>query len=137
MIPENVLKRMNPEERRKLGKAGRTLEECSEARAINSEKELQRQCIALIKLHGVHFVDVAAMHKKTTARIGTPDLRFSFPRGRNERGIPVAIECKLPGQNPTLDQITVMREMRWDGWMVETVHTAEEMRAVLHALETI
>lgn len=74
VIPENILKCMSPEARRKYGQ--RTAAEVMASGEATSEKQLQRSIVGLLRLKGIE-VNVSAMHKRTTHRVGWPDLTFS------------------------------------------------------------
>ena len=129
-IPPEVLNKMSKEDRKPLGKGGRTLEEIAVAHDIKSEKQLQQRCIAMLRLKG-YFVIVSRMDRRTSNQIGTPDLIFAV------KGQACAFECKLPNNTPTQDQIRVMNHMFNNGWKVRVIHSEEEMRDELRSLETI
>lgn len=74
VIPENILKFMSPEDRRKHGQ--KTAAEVLAQGEAKSEKMLQKQIVALLRLKGIE-VNVSAMHKRTTHRVGWPDLTFA------------------------------------------------------------
>lgn len=133
-LPDNILSKMNPSERKRLGKAGRTTEQIVEANTIKSEKELQRQCVAMLRLRGI-FVIVSRMDKRTSNQVGTPDLIFSLMRENDFIGRPCGFECKLKGNKPTPEQEKVMGQMASNGWTVRVIHSVEQMRDELKALE--
>ena len=127
-LPDNVLTKMDATERKRIGKAGRTTAQIVEANTIKSEKELQRQCVALLRLRGI-FVIVSRMDRRTSNQVGTPDLLFAI------NGVPHAFECKLKGNKPTPEQEKVMGQMASNGWTVRVIHTVEQMRDELRQLE--
>lgn len=133
-LPDNVLSKMDATERKRIGKAGRTTAQIVEANTIKSEKELQRQCVALLRLRGI-FVIVSRMDRKTSNQVGTPDLIFSLMRENVVIGRPCAFECKLKGNKPTPEQEKVMGQMASNGWTVRVIHTVEQMRDELRQLE--
>lgn len=73
VIPENILKCMSPEDRRKHGQ--KTAAEVLAQGEAKSEKELQKQIVALLRLKGVE-VNVSRMDKRKTDVVGWPDLTF-------------------------------------------------------------
>lgn len=73
-LPDNILKRMSPQDRPK-GPAGMTAEECAAKSTAKAEKELQQQIRALLDRLGIWY-HWSRMDKKTTCRKGTPDFLF-------------------------------------------------------------
>ena len=59
----------------------------------------------------------------------TGDLIFAV------NGRAVALEVKLPGCNPTEDQVKMMAAMKDNGWRVEVVRSLDEARAVVVGVE--
>lgn len=86
-LPDNVLKRMSPEDRKPLGKSGLTQAECQERIDDRSEKQLQRDIADYLRQRGIPFA-CSRMDKPTTSTIGWPD--FTFPFG----GKFWSLECK-------------------------------------------
>lgn len=74
-ITDEMRKLMRPEDRAKLGKAGRTGEEAQAAFVAKSEKDLQSNIANLLRQRGIWF-DMKAMHRKSTATAGCPDFIF-------------------------------------------------------------
>lgn len=134
-LPNNFLSKMAKADRQPLGKAGVTLEEAEAKHAFRREKQLQECCVAMLRLRGV-IVNVSRMDKRKTDKVGWPDITCSFPRA-NALGIPVAIECKLPGCHPTEIQVKVMQQMMDNGWFIRVVTSEEQMKEVLRTLEAM
>ncbi len=88
ILPNNILRRMDPADRAKLGKAGRTAAEVLERGEARAERELQRQIEQWLGLKGYPFYR-QRMDRRTTGKVGTPDFLVCV------RGRFVAIECKV------------------------------------------
>lgn len=125
-IPENILKRMAKEDRRRMGKAGRTWEEIQYADAVNSERTLQKQVAALLTQRDIFYVQ-SRMDKRTTVGRGCPDFLFVNPDNQRAYGF----ECKMRKAEPTPAQLDCHCQMRRNGWLVFVVRTVEEARDFL------
>lgn len=134
LLNDNVLSKMSTLDRKKLGKAGKLSSEIATTQEIKSEKELQRQCVAMLRLRGIEPL-VSRFDKKTRGTVGWPDITFSILAPNDTIGIPCCFECKLPGQKPRPEQVEMMKRLIANGWWVRTIHSAEEMLAALHELE--
>lgn len=126
VIPEHIRVRMSPQDRQVLD--AWTMPEIEERQAVRLERELHDQIAGYLRLKGVRVAVHSRMDKRTTTRKGIPDFLFCWERR------PVALEAKLPGCDPTEEQIRVMSEMEADGWFVRVVHSIEE---VIHQLKEV
>lgn len=131
IIPDHVLRLMPEEERRRLGKAGRTAEEIAVAQATKSERDLHDQISNYLRMKGVKVAVHSRMDKRPTIKTGIPDFLFAW------RCRPVALEVKLPGEEPSPEQIGIMAGMEMDGWVVAVVHNLEEVIATLKRVITL
>jgi hypothetical protein len=111
-------------ERRALGKAGMLPEEALAMQQAKSERELQKQIGNLLRLRGIEF-NVSRMDRRKTDRPAWPDFTFAFC------GVPIAIEAKTPGANPTADQLAIHARMRANGWRVFIVRGLTEVISLL------
>jgi len=130
-LPDSLLRRIAPADRKTVHLPPPLSELVSQTAAkadVKREKELQNQIENFLRLRGITAIR-SAMHRKTSNNLGTPDFLFAI------WGRAVALECKLPGQKPTEDQKRVMAGLAKDGWYVKIVHSLDEMRAVLAALQ--
>lgn len=123
-LPDNFLKRMSPEDRKALGKAGVTNEEAVKKFALKKEKELHDQIEQFLRLHGVTYRH-DRMDRKTTGTVGWPDFTFVW------RGIPIALECKLPSGLVTPEQAKVINGLTNDGWKVRVVYSLGQVKDLL------
>ncbi len=105
MIPsQNILRRMEPQDRKGMGKAGLLDSECAEIAAVKSERDLQKLIANELLRRGIWF-SRSAMNRKTTNTVGTPDFLFCC------RGFFCAVEVKhgagkvRPEQQEALDAI--------------------------------
>ena len=127
-LPNHVLEKMCPEDRKKLGKAGMTIREAMEKAIAKSEKDLQEQIASWLRLHEIAFYR-AAMHKKTTGTVGWPDFTFAV------KGRACALEVKFGANNPEPAQYECMAGMRKNGWRVRVVRSLEESIAAIQEWE--
>lgn len=105
ILPERILKAMTPAERKKLGKAGMLAAEGQAKAEHKNESEMQSQIQSYCDLRGWPCYR-SRTDKRSTGRVGTPDLLICLPfrRGITSIGLFVAIECKMNGNKPTREQ---------------------------------
>lgn len=127
ILPNNILKCMKPEDRAPLGKAGMTTEEAGAAFVAKRESELQSQIEQMLSREGIYVVRQRT-DRKSTVRIGTPDLLFAV------NGQAVAWEVKMPKQHPRPEQVAAMEHMARNGWRVAVIHSYDEARLELQIL---
>jgi hypothetical protein len=132
LLPDKLVRMLPLEERKRLGRHCMTQEERQEKIDAKSEKQLQENIASLIRQRGITF-NVSRMDRATTGKIGWPDFTFALPR--KPYGIPCAIECKLPGQEPTREQVECMMALVRDGWFVRVVRSEQEFLDALKELE--
>lgn len=124
LLPDKIVRMMPPEERQRLGNHCLTCEERQQKTEAKSEKKLQENIAALLRQRGITF-NQSRMDRKTTGRIGWPDLTFAV------KGRACAIEVKLPGQEPTPEQVSCMIGLIKDGWFVRVVRSESEFLQAL------
>lgn len=115
---------MSPEDRKSLGKAGRTFNECQESASAKSEKELQEQIASYLRQHDI-FYNVNRMDRPTSCIVGWPDLTFAVD------GQAVAWEVKMPGKKRTPEQLEAMAKLIRDGWEYRLITSVAEAAAHL------
>ena len=76
VLPEKILRRMSVADRKTLGNAGQTRADCDEIAQAKNERELQKQIVNYLRLHGIE-VNVSRTDKRTTHRKGWPDITFA------------------------------------------------------------
>lgn len=96
--PDNLLRRMKPEDRKALGKAGQTGEEAMAAYSARSEKELQKQIAGILGVRGIRYLN-PAMSKRSPLPIGWADFTIFISPGRV-----IFMECKIEGGKLTKEQ---------------------------------
>lgn len=93
VLPDHLLRLMSPEDRRALGVAGWTREEVEQRAQIKNERELQKQIVNYLRLHGIEPLWFRT-DKRTTANLGWPDITFSVEVESPETyRSPVTIPC--------------------------------------------
>jgi hypothetical protein len=131
-LPDSLLKRVNPADRRAAGLPPPVSEIVSRAAAksdLKREKELQIEIENWLRLRGLTAIR-SRMDRKTSNNVGTPDFIFAV------RGRAVALEAKLPGKRPTPEQERFLCALVGDGWFVSVVHTLDEARAAVTDAES-
>lgn len=130
VLPNRILERMRPEDRKKLGRAGQTAAEGEAAFVAKTEAQLQAQIQAMLQRNGV-FVIRQRTDRRSNVAIGCPDMLFSIG------GRAIAWEVKMPGKNPRPEQIEAMTAMRTNGWSVAVVRSYAEALGLFNAAITI
>ncbi|HEX4646323.1 MAG TPA: VRR-NUC domain-containing protein [Verrucomicrobiae bacterium] len=97
-LPENILRRLDPQARRALGRAGRTSAESLAWADARAERELQHDMENIMRQRNIWFTR-SRMDKKTRARVGTPDFIIVLRGGRA-----LAVEAKVEGGKVSADQ---------------------------------
>ena len=123
MIPENMLRLMNPADRKSLGL--RTKAEVLARGIIKAERDLQKQIASLLGLREIVYC-WHRLDKKSAATPGWPDFTFSIRMG--VLTVPCAWECKLPGKELEPHQAQLKQKMtNWpNGWRYRTIHSLDE-----------
>jgi len=125
VLPQNVLRYMPKEDRKKLGKLGLTNEEIQTRNEFELEKDLQRDVINLLHQRDI-WVQSSRFGKRSTATKGAPDFLFVW----NNR--PYAFEVKVGNGKPTKWQLETHMHMRRNGWLVFVVRSLNEAREFLN-----
>lgn len=119
VLPDSVLRKMNPEDRKTLGKAGITMAEAAAQQEAKRERQLHDQIENWLRLRGITYRH-DRMDKRTTCRKGWPDFSFAI------HGRATALEVKRPGEMPTEEQVECMAGLSRDGWSVAVVCSLDE-----------
>ncbi len=136
VLPDNILRRLPPEERARLGKSGRLSEEAIAEEKSKNEKEFQQKCVELMAQRGI-TVNRSRMDRKKTDVVGWPDLTFCYRTGTPAIAFPCAVECKMPGEEPEPHQKDMMEKLANEGWQVTTIWTVQDLRAFLDKLDSM
>jgi hypothetical protein len=120
-LRDNVLSKLPPDEKKRLGKAGLTYGEAQAKQAAREEKELQRQIANLLRLKGIE-ANVSRMDKRKTDRKSWGDFTFAA------NGQAVIWECKRPGEKLRDDQEAMRKKLiaAPNEWQYFVIHTVED-----------
>jgi hypothetical protein len=130
VLPEHLLKCLSPEERLKLGKAGRTMAEAMEVHLVKSEKELQKQIFRYLNLRELPVL-WQRMDKRTTGLPGTPDFAWCY------RGRFLAAEVKFGNHCATEEQLRFLELIQKNQGACAIVHSLEEIKQMLIAVDDV
>jgi hypothetical protein len=126
-IPDSILSRIQPQDSKadlpRLDITGRITADAN----IKIERQLQNQIHSWLRLKGITAIR-SRMDRKTSNNKGTPDFLFAIG------GRAVAIECKMRGLHPTIEQQKMLVALENDGWRVAVIHSLDELRSVLASL---
>lgn len=120
LLPSHFLEKMDPAERRKLGKAGMTAEEATEKQIAKSERDLQNQIASWLSLNNIWFTR-SAMNKRTTNTVGTPDFLLAV------NGRAIGLEVKFGAGKLRPEQENAITAMSKNGWCVAVVRSLPEV----------
>jgi hypothetical protein len=129
-LPESFLKCMSKKVRKQNGITQLTQEEAKRKNDLALEKELQNQIAQDLNRRGI-IASHSKFGVKPTIAAGLPDFMFCLYCQFTKRGWPIAMECKLPGEKLSEDQMRVMEQMCNNGWCYSIVHTFEEYSALV------
>lgn len=129
VLPETVLRRMSPEDRKKLGKAAMLSSEALAAAEAKAEKELQRLIAATLNRLGVMF-NASRMDRRTTCRRGWPDFTFAL-RDKTGRAVPCAVEVKAWTGKLEPEQRQMLDALARNGWKTAVVRSYEEFMSFM------
>jgi hypothetical protein len=90
-------------ERKRLGKAGLTPEQCQATFIRGQEIELQKLVANWLNLHLIYF-EWDHTHKKTSGKRGRADFRICVPGG-----FWLSAECKAAGESLSLERALMPR----------------------------
>ena len=128
VLPNNILVRMSPADRKQLGKAGLTAAECAEKAAVKNERELQKLIANELLRNGIYYTQ-SATHKRTTNALGTPDFIFCV------KGQYCAVEVKHGNGKVRPEQSFALSEIRLNGGRAEVVHSFQEFASFLKGVQ--
>ena len=103
-VPAKFLKLMSPEDRKSLGKMGRTPEEVTELLQEKDERKMHNLFASWLKLHNIYFLH-ARTDKKSTVAVGIPDFTVLHGRGDDDGNcMGFCIEFKVAGGKLSSEQ---------------------------------
>jgi hypothetical protein len=120
VLPDNILRAMEPKERAKLGKAGMLASEAAAKQLAKREKDVQKHICNWLRQKDIFFF-WSRTDRRTTTQIGTPDFAFIcsvYKMSSDSRGrvMPCAVEVKVGGNKLSPEQEKVRKQMIGDGW---------------------
>jgi hypothetical protein len=108
VLPDSFLKALPNNERKKMGKAGMTTEECRQKFIRGQEIELQKLCMNWLCLHKIYF-EWDRTDKRTSGKRGRADFRACV------LGYWLSIECKADGEPLSREQAQEAVKLRNSG----------------------
>lgn len=126
-LPDQILKRIDPADRKAAGLPGPFALALAEQKAkeqFRREKDLQQQICNWLALRNVTVIR-SNMSRPTTNNRGCPDLIFAID------GRATALEVKLPGRQPTDEQVAMLLKLAADGWKTAIVTSLDEVRVIV------
>jgi hypothetical protein len=128
ILPDRLLRLMDPKDRVELGKGGRTAAETLARAEVRSEKILQEQICSLLRRREIVYIR-PAMFRKSQLPPGWPDFSFCY------RSIAVGLECKSEIGQPTGAQLQMHAHMTANGWEVHVVRSLAEVIQILNEID--
>jgi VRR-NUC domain len=123
LLPNRILEKMSPADRKELGKAGRTAAECIERAEARTERAAQKLFGSWLSLRSVYFIQ-ARSDKRSTIRVGHPDFSI-FHAGKV-----MFIEMKSPSGQLSQEQNECRLGLSRQGFTVAVARGAAEAIAV-------
>lgn len=118
IVPDNILKLMNPKDRPK-GNAGKTREESEQAYSFRLEKEDHKIFSQWLDMKGIPYIH-AQNHKKSTIKIGWPDYTILY------QGRAICIEMKAKGGKCSEEQLKTLGNLDATGTLCRVCYSATE-----------
>lgn len=127
-LPERVRRLMPKETRKELNAP--TNSEIAAKQNTRREKELQENIAALLRQRGIWF-ERKRMDRRSTGVVGCPDFLFAA------YGRAIALECKMPGFEPSEDQQRCMTQMQTppNSWQTYVTTSEQSVVDLLNRLE--
>lgn len=130
VIPENILSKMVPADRKKYGKAGRTQMEIAQQQYIQSERKIHSEFVAFLRRHELPYVH-SDPTKKSSIQPGHPDFQVT----RDLRSI--YIEFKMADGRLSQVQQDYIEFLRRNGNLVHVIVETAPGSALKAASEII
>ncbi len=131
VLPDNILRRMDPKDRASLGKAGVTAAEAVEKQLNQTEREVHKDIANYLRQHDVWFSH-SRMDRKTTQALGVPDFVFCYVSVENMVAlVPTAVEVKVGGRKLTSEQESARMLMLSNGWTYHIVANVTQLMEIV------
>lgn len=124
ILSQSFLKCLDPDERKRLGKAGLLASEAQARYDAKSEKRVHTQIENWMRLNDIFYVH-SRTDRKTTNKVGLPDFLFAWPFAGEIR--PVAVEVKVNGNKLSTEQANVRQQMIRNWWKYFLVSSLGDM----------
>ncbi len=129
VLPNSFLRRMAPEARKSMGKAGMTSVEANAKYERGKEKELQRDIANLLRQRGLFFLQ-APFGRKSGLPDGWPDFSVFCKKGNYE-----FFEAKAEGGNLSPEQFGFTERLKaYRGHGVWIIRNLDELKKILDQL---
>jgi hypothetical protein len=143
-LPDNILRLMDPQERRKLGKDARLMEEINQDTWHRSERELHAQVRNLLNLKGIVYSE-NRMDKRSGTTVGWPDFTFAVLLNKPNKvdplnvtmiPVPIGWEMKVGNNKLRPEQEEMLRRMQAppNAWRVKIIRSLQEAADELKSL---
>jgi hypothetical protein len=129
ILPENILKLMDPKDRAFLGKGGRTAAEAQQTFQSGEEKKLQSLIANYLNLQEIYF-ETDRMDRKTSGAKGRPDFRICY------RGRWIAVECKAQGGQLSKEQASTLDRIRQCGGVAIVAFGLDAVQQALRSIDS-
>jgi hypothetical protein len=130
VLPQRIIDIMDPKDRAKLGKAGRTSAEILRVVEDRSEKDLHRDIVRYLNVFGLPFCH-ARMDRKSSIAEGYPDFTFPY------RGFFVAWEAKTATGKLSGRQHETREAIERNGGKFKVIRQLEEAKNHLRELDAL
>lgn len=129
-LPDHILRKMTPEQRKPLGKAGMTHEEAESKAEAGKELELQGEIAAYLRMKEIVYAKPDP-RKKSAFPEGWPDFTFCY------RGLFCGVEVKTAVGRLSEAQVKMHEQMRAEpnGAIVIVARSLEEVKKLLHRID--
>jgi hypothetical protein len=129
ILPENILRRMDPKDRAKFGKGGITATEAQETFRRGEEKKLQSLIANYLNLQEIYF-ETDRMDRRTSGAKGRPDFRICY------RGRWIAVECKAQGGHLSKEQASTLERIRQCGGIAIVAFGLDAVQQALRSIDS-
>lgn len=127
-LPDHILRKMSPADRKKLGAAGLTAGEATAKALAGEEIALQDQIGSLLRQRDVPYIQPNPKRKSPLPE-GWPDFTFTY------RGVPFVVEVKTAVGTLSAEQAKLHPQLARAGWRVRVVRGLGEFRALLEEVD--
>jgi len=131
ILPDNILKRMSPEERKKLGKGGVTADEAQTVYSDGQEKQLQKDIGGLLNQLPHKPYVIQSPYGKKTLNPGQADFVICY------RGYWLSLEAKCGKNKQSMEQIMDEAKVANAGGRYYVVRTCQEVREIFQHIDEL